>query len=467
VAEKEQVQSFKQVESILAPLGVDDRVKADAFDAYFDSPNEEAFTKKFKGAKIPDDAKAALWDLRFGQEQKQRKESMDITTPTAMGRVAVAEAPAIGGTVGGLTMGIPGAVAGGIVGQGVKRALQYRKGETPPAQAGEFAADVGLEGAKQGAFEVGGRAAGAAMGGLKKIAQPLYKSTLTFSGLESLPARREAAQQGVRLGASVREAPKGMPRVEQFVSDMAAKVNAEIAKAKAAGVMVDTDKILEPVRAQIAEYTKSLAPTKPTEAAREIEREIILRLGGQEINVAGPGGKVVKQLVPGPRYMDPEEAQVAKRATSRTLRKAYGEEKGPAIETLKAGERGAKEAIESAVPGVKDPNWQEHVALTLQDSMERTLKQKPGWAKGLMPYLIGGAAAGALTGHMTPAMIISLAAHEAVRNPAVMSRLAIWLNRAGTKLPKVAEPFVKYTLRAGTPLLEEMPPTRLEQNEIR
>jgi hypothetical protein len=486
----EEIQSFKQVRSVLDPLSVDNPAKAAAFDAYFDAANAEDFQKRFDKLNIPKDAKAALWDLRFGQEQKQLGEVKDIGTPTAMGRMAVAEAPAIGGAVGGMAGGIPGAIAGGVLGQGVKRALQYRKGETAPAQAGEFAADVGLEGAKQGVFEGAGELAAGAARGLKRIATPLYKSTLSFTDAASLPARTEAAQQGLRLGASVRDTPKGLGRVDQFVSEMTAKVDAKIAEAKAAGAKVDVQILMAPVDDQVKEFAKSLAPTEPEKAAIAIRQDILKRLGAKKevINIdtsgdytpqlpaphvqkkAPPNFKQVEVDVPPPRFQDPEKIQEAKRATSRTLRKAYGEEKTPGIETLKAGERGAKQAMEEAVPGIKDPNWQEHVALTLRDAMERTLKQKPGWAKGLMPYLIGGAAAGALTGHMTPAMIVSLAAHEAVRNPAVMSRLAIWLERAGTKLPKIAEPTVKYGLRFGTPLLGEMPPSRFEQpqqNEVK
>lgn len=160
--------------------------------------------------------------------------------------------------------------------------------------------------------------------------------------------------------------------------------------------------------------------------------------------------------------MDPAEAQEAKRATSRTLRKAYGEEKGPAIETLKAGERGAKEAIEE-IAAVKGPNWQEHVAIALKDAIERTLKSKPGWLKTALPEIAGATVLTGM-GHtgMAEAFVVGGLVRQALQKPEVMSRLAIALDRAGTTIPKFAEPAVKYGLRFGLPMTESMPPSKFE-----
>jgi len=454
---------------VLDPLTVDKHAKAAAFDAFYDSTDAQDFQKRFAKINIPKEAKAALWDQKFGGEQKELKARGEApaSLQRTIGETAVNELPAIGATVGGVTMGIPGAAAGGMLGQAAKRALRYQMGEAPPAQAGEFARDVAGEGLKQGALEGAGRVVGAGVGLARKAALPLYKGTLSFAPLESLPARTEAAEQGLRMLRAPVSERAGLPKVDQFVKDMTAKVDAEIAKAQKAGVQIDTEKILAPVREQVAEYAKSLAPTAPTEAARNIERDIVLRLGGHEVNVAGPGGTVVKRLVPGPRFMEPMEAQEAKRATSRTLRKAYGEEKGPAVEALKSGERGAKEAIEAAVPGVKDPNWQEHVALTLKDSMERAVKAKPGFLKDWTPYILGSAAAATALGHpgVGEAGVVAALIREAMRNPAVMSRFAIALDRAGVVLPKIVEPAVKYGVRFGQPLTEPLPTSRFAQQQ--
>jgi hypothetical protein len=461
----EEIQSFKDVQAVLDPIGVDKSVKAAAFDAFYDTSNAEDFQKRFDSINLPKEAKAKLWDMRFGQERRSAKEAGSALTVPKAGRLALEEMPAIGAGVGAIAgYGVPGAMAGGALGKAAQRAIKYKMGEAPPAQAGEFATDIGLEGAKQGAFEAAGPIAKAAFGRpAEKVGEALYKGSLSFPPLESLPARREAAQQGLRLGIPVSE-KKGLPMVQDFVQQMAGKVDAEIAAAKKAGRMVDTQQILQPVEDQITEYAKSLAPDNPVQAAEGIRDQIRRRLGGQNINIAQAGGGTVSGVSQPPRFMDVGEAQEAKRATSRTLRKAYGEEKGPAIEALKAGERGAKEAIETAAPGVKDPNWQEHVALTLQDSIERAVKTKPGFLKDWTPYILGSSIASFAMGHpgIGEAGALAAVVREAIRNPAMMSRLAIALDRTGVVLPKIAK-VGGQVARYGTPALTlpDLPPSQL------
>jgi len=322
-------------------------------------------------------------------------------------------------------------------------------------------------------IEYGTRGVGAVA---KKAARPLYKSTLTFPEDVSLPARHKAVESGLEIGARTTEGPKGLPRAEQFIADMSARVDAEIAKAKAAGKQADIYPVLDEVDAMVKKYGKSAAPTEAKEAATRIQHDVYARFGQSVVNVAGPGGRVVKQAArTGPRFMDPELMQEAKRATSEKLTKAYGDVSSPAKETEKAAERGMKESMEQ-IADVKDPNWQEHVAIRLKDAMERTLKRQPAFLDRYGMYILGtgmlgtgfelgrgsiGGAAAAGGGALA-----SLVIEKALRNPATLSRLAIALDRAGTLAPDVAKTLrITPAMTLGRSTTPPLPESRFVQQQ--
>jgi len=54
---------------ILDPLPVDPAVKSDVWDHFYQSDSPQDFKQRFDKLAIPDEAKASLWDLKFGQRQ--------------------------------------------------------------------------------------------------------------------------------------------------------------------------------------------------------------------------------------------------------------------------------------------------------------------------------------------------------------------------------------------------------------
>jgi hypothetical protein len=81
MADQAQAQGLpKQVESVLRSADVPDQVKAQAWDAFFKSKDENAFKTSFGAIKeLPDPVKAQLWDL------KSHKTATPPSRPSAMG----------------------------------------------------------------------------------------------------------------------------------------------------------------------------------------------------------------------------------------------------------------------------------------------------------------------------------------------------------------------------------------------
>jgi hypothetical protein len=452
----EEIQSFQQVMSVLDPLPVDNSAKAAAFDAFYDAPNAQEFQKRFDRINIPREAKAALWDQKFGREQQQLKKIQEMGTPEFMGKTAVAELPAIGATIGGVTMGIPGAAGGGALGQAAKRAIQYKMGEAPPAKAGEFARDIAGAGLAQAGYEAGGRAAGAGLGLLRRAAEPAYAASLKFpevSGLEGRDLERALAERKAvtRRGLETEKFWQGdrAGTAEARVTAAKPQVTAEVAQATEAGKTIRTEDMMKPMRDKIALW-RADDPAEAKALEKQYNRIMeTLRDKGMD------------------QWMTVKEAQDWKEILSRqTSSKEFrgGAPSAGKIAGKTARYGGLKETIEQAAPGVEEVNRAIHLDLALKDAINKAEASHPGWLRDTIPSLVG---AGALTavGHhgMAEALIVGHIVRNAVSQPAVMSKLAVALERAGVTLPKIAEPTVKYGLRFGVPLTEPMPPSRFDQ----
>jgi hypothetical protein len=62
----------KAVEAVLRPLPVEPAVKSAAWQAFFLAESPAEFRRRFDALPLPREAKAQLWDLKFGQEPKAR-----------------------------------------------------------------------------------------------------------------------------------------------------------------------------------------------------------------------------------------------------------------------------------------------------------------------------------------------------------------------------------------------------------
>lgn len=386
--------------------------------------------------------------------------------------------------------GIPGAVMYGSAGlfPGFGPAITSAVEEATPVERGgsgrtpeAIGTLIGV-GASAPAQELVMRGAGRVA---RAAARPMERSTLSFGEDVSLPERPKITEKALELGTATAEKGLlgrrgGLEKLSDYIQQKTAEVDKIVQDMISKGQLVDTYPILDEVDKQAARYGRGYAPTVPQAAANAVRRDVYLRLGGQEVDIAVPGGGIQKRLVRGPRYMDPEENQLAKRETSRQLRDEYGEEKSPSKETLKAAERGGKRSMEEGAAAVgqdiKDPNWQEHVALTLKDSIERTLKKQPAFLDKYGLFILGGGSIGVMgdiwrgAPENIPAVVgatgVSLLVEKALRNPAVMSRLAIALDRAGTTLPKIAGGASKIqpALTLGKLAVPTMPPSRLDNS---
>jgi hypothetical protein len=364
-------------------------------------------------------------------------------------------------------------------------------------RSGDIAGAIGTFGGAVGAGEAMGgltRGVGSLM---RKTALPLYRSTLTFPEALDLPSRPAAAMTGLRdLRAMTSERPGGLPSVEEFIRQKTAEVDAKVTEAEQQGQEVDLLPVYKAVNEEVNTYTKSLAPDDPLADAARIRDQIWKRLGAKKTTIRidtsmeprkprleaphivkkpEPLYKEVEVMGPPERRMKPILAQEAKRATSHALRKSYDVEKSAGIETLKAGERGLKEAMEG-VADVKDLNWQEHVAITLKDAMERTLKRNPQFLDRYGAAIMIGGAIGTGTevfmGDLTKAAaaagttVASLIVEKALRNPATLSRLAIALDRAGTLAPDMAKAIrLAPALTLGRAVTPPLPPSRFDQEQ--
>jgi len=266
----------------------------------------------------------------------------------------------------------------------------------------------------------------------------------------TIAEQREITERGVRTRTPV--SVEGAKQAGMRVGETKPKVTAEVSAATQANKTIKTADILKPLDDQIALWS---APD-PADAKSLVKQRTRI------MNALASKGQ--------DQWMTPNEAQALKEQLSKQLSSKAFRQGAPtagkiAGKTAQYG--GFKGAIEQVAPGVEEANRAIHLDLALKDAILRAEKKHPGWIKNALGT-IGGAVTLEAIGHrgLGEAWVVGGLIRQAMQEPRVMGRLAIMLEQAGVQLPKFAEPTVKYGLRFGLPLTEDLPPSRLNnQND--
>lgn len=166
-----------EVRSVLDPLPVDNTVKAEAWRVYHTASSPQQFQSSFDKLQLPKEAKAALWNAKFGGKKK-----LDLSQPVARPKgsggtpMTPKEAlgagfgflPVAGSIVGGATGNVPGAALGGASGEAANQLLRRLIGLPSPKTSAESATKIGTEGAISGVTEGFGRLTSNLLGPIEK-----------------------------------------------------------------------------------------------------------------------------------------------------------------------------------------------------------------------------------------------------------------------------------------------------------
>jgi hypothetical protein len=263
------------------------------------------------------------------------------------------------------------------------------------------------------------RAPGAAVGRAFGLPEKLYESALkpSTAGPSGIYKARRNVTTGLREEIPVTAA--GETKAKGIIDELKSKVDAEIAAIPAGAEFDPLDAAL-----------KAEAQTKPkyvgvTKAADEkaIDKTIDTFLEGHSTPKS------------------PVETQKFKTSSHASLKdRAYGEQKGPGVETEKAITRLAKEKLEEWAPNLKQLNAREGSVIALERDLQKAVDRiRKHQMIGIGTPLMAGAG-GALAG---PAGAWALAAIKiALDQPAFKSNLAFAIKRAqglkASKLTKVS-----------------------------
>jgi hypothetical protein len=109
-------------------------------------------------------------------------------------------------------------------------------------------------------------------------------------------------------------------------------------------------------------------------------------------------------------------------------------EPGTLVQGRKLAARGIKKAIEDAVPEqpIRKINHAIETDIRLKDTINSAIKRHPSWINDWAVFVLGAGAGEALGGHIGGgAAAVGALTRMAARNPRIMSRLAIALDRSG------------------------------------
>jgi len=152
----------------------------------------------------------------------------------------------VGGTVGGFGVGGPpaalaGAMLGGAGGEGFKQAINQYLGRTPVfASNTDALKDVGLEGAKQGAYELGGQGLGWAA---PKVGAAIYESALGKLPEKILSQFPNVADVLVKNRFPISEGGRAAAVIRRGQAGQATR--ALLQRAQEAGVTFDAGQVVE------------------------------------------------------------------------------------------------------------------------------------------------------------------------------------------------------------------------------
>lgn len=258
-------------------------------------------------------------------------------------------------------------------------------------------------------------AAGAAVGAIAKTKLPerIYQSALKPTWQMFQKEGHDLLKTGLEMGIPVNA--NGMATVTKRIADIGKEVEQGVIAHGAAGRTVDANKVLSALDDLYDFYKNTAAPENSLKILDDLKRQFT-QYHGQQIPI--------------------ELAQKLKVNTYQELKTAYGEMKEAKIEGLKNIARGLKEQIETVFPEVKDLNAEQSKLLNLDDALYRALwrienHQMMGIGSG-----IAGTAGHAIMGG--PGAVVGLLGKFLLDDPALKSKLAITLARAGNRNPPAA-----------------------------
>lgn len=137
-----------------------------------------------------------------------------ISMLTENAKPIIDSAPVVGGIVGGAVAGPGGALLGGSAGEAFKQLDQRALGMDVPTTSGEAASSVGLEGLKQAAYDIGGRAI---LAPIFKGAEVLGQPIKTALADVTQGAIDKAVQLGMKLTPADGTGSTLLAKIESFL----------------------------------------------------------------------------------------------------------------------------------------------------------------------------------------------------------------------------------------------------------
>ncbi len=239
---------------------------------------------------------------------------------------------------------------------------------------------------------------------LSKTAEKIYQSALKPSTTLSDAERSSLILTGLKEKIPVNRA--GLAKLTREIDGINDEIGKVIAKGKAAGDVVSTDKItsyLEQLKDRAGKTINGRARLADIE---EIEQSFLSQYG---------------------KTIPTDVAQEIKKNTYQVLRKSYGEMKAVAIESEKTLARGIKEQLAEKYPQLKYLNAQDSALIQLEKQLERAAGR-----------IANRDVVGLGTTVASTANPLAGAVKAIIDNPTVKSKLAIALQQAAERVPKKA-----------------------------
>lgn len=282
-------------------------------------------------------------------------------------------------------------------------------------QSGGNAQDTGVAAATGAAGPLLGAAArgGAKLLDRSGLSEKLYQSALKPTWSMEKKAGGQLVKTGLDEGIPVSSA--GLAKVDSKIGDLQKQISTGIKDRAAAGLGIDTTKVVDGLSDLEDFYKKTATPISALQTISDLKDEF-QAYHGQTIPV--------------------DLAQQIKINTYQALRKSYGEMKGAQIEGVKQIARGIKDQISNVFPEIKGLNENQSHLLELNDALHRAV-----WRIENHQIMGLGAPMAATAGHAVlggPGAVAGLVGKLVLEDPSVKSRLAIALRAAGHNAPFTA-----------------------------
>jgi hypothetical protein len=257
------------------------------------------------------------------------------------------------------------------------------------------------------------------------VAEHMYQSSLKPSTTNAAAENVRTVRTGVDSGVPVSEA--GLAKLNGLIRDLDSKIEAEIKNNPNAPI--NKFDVTKNLNAPAQRFAQQVAPAADLQHISEV---------GNEFLESQPG------------TITAENAQAIKKGTYQRIGdRAYGEVVSARVEAEKALARGIKQELEKTFPEIKQLNAEQSKYLDLRGALERAVNRAAN--RQTMAARLGGPAAGVFAGGLTTAFF----GHEAgtavgaaafvlktvLDDPAMQSRLAIAISKAGHGIPYEAANF--------------------------